>query len=291
MPDFDDLRQHRQLVARPELRAAVIRTGVKRRRRAAGGVGAMTALAFAAAASLILPSSSGSQSLLPAEQVPLPVPTGAASEADRPLLPAPAPGPDGERSAVSGPSAAALADDPSSAPRPGGAAPLASATSSPVAGNGAAAASPYGPLTRVKIAGMFTGECVSTPEETGNPTCELDAPREGTDTGGQRALGFDSCQHEPSDGASRLLRFDAEREVALTIKDATDKVVWTWRPPQAYGDAPHREVLRPTECLTWRTPWRYVDDTGRPVARGIYVLFVDYLEVGSSAEFRTTFTY
>jgi hypothetical protein len=50
-------------------------------------------------------------------------------------------------------------------------------------------------------------------------------------------------------------------------------------------------MLAPEECLTWSTTWAFVDDQGKPLARGVYVLSVDYLERADEVEHRSTFTY
>lgn len=120
--------------------------------------------------------------------------------------------------------------------------------------------------------------------------CGVDSDADvGPPSGGQREVGFHACQDAGQPDA-RVLKFESEAEVVLTIKDKDGAALWVWRPPRPYRNLPHQEQVAAGECLFWTTSWREVADDGRPLPPGVYKLLVDFLGDQSERISTNTFT-
>lgn len=93
----------------------------------------------------------------------------------------------------------------------------------------------------------------------------------------------------PTSSARFDLHFATEAEVAMSVLDSRGRAVWTWRPASPYSDHAHVLISELGACWTWETPWRQVDDAGRPVPDGRYSLQVDFLEVDDTATYTRRF--
>jgi hypothetical protein len=93
----------------------------------------------------------------------------------------------------------------------------------------------------------------------------------------------------PTSTARFDLHFATEAEVAMRVLDSGGRPVWTWRPAAPYADNPHVLVSEVGACWLWETPWRQVDDAGRPLRDGRYSLQVDFLEVEDTGTYSRRF--
>lgn len=285
MDDLDSLRGRTWSPPPPGALEAVVTAGRWRRRRLASGTSLLTAAGLVLALQIV-PSANQAETLLPAEPVtsapaeptPSPMTSPSTHAGDQPLgtttattIRSSAPRVAGAPSTdVRSEASSAGAAETRSEQRPPGSEPRISGprTSKPI----------YDSLTKYRAPGPDP-----TPCEYSGPRASICAA-EGSDadvgpaSDGERSVGYHHCNAGPR---SRTLKFGGEQELALTIRDVNNNVVWQWRPSRDYRTVPHNEVVTVDECLFWTTNWRQVNDQGRPVPTGAYTLHVDFLEASS----------
>jgi hypothetical protein len=82
--------------------------------------------------------------------------------------------------------------------------------------------------------------------------------------------------------------FPGEQEVDAVVRTRAGAEVWRWSRGQTFDEnAAHVVHLGTQECSLWRVPWDYVDDSGRRVPKGTYMIGMPVLssprhDMGSS---------
>lgn len=155
----------------------------------------------------------------------------------------------------------------------------------PPRSRGQAAQQPYGPMSlRYERDAHSDSLCPAAPDS--GPLGLTCRQADVAATAGGHQLRFRVC---PTTSTRFELRFTTEAEVAMSVRDSSGRVVWTWRPARPFGDHGHVLVSEVGACWLWATSWDGVDDRGRPLPEGRYQLRVDFLEVEDTATYTRSF--
>lgn len=226
----------------------------------------------------------------PAEQ-PRPAPATSAAADEPELVPEVVPSPDGRTGVVSVPGRGRgpQPQDPQQDPPTPRAAESGSSSSARPA-QPAPATGPYGEVRRAYVTDGAPDRCggsfpkVTVAGRVVNPSCSSATV---TADGNRQIFGVDVCVSD-QESAPVTLRFPTEREVAWTVSDGTDDV-WTWGRGSRARAAAHEVVVRPGDCLTWRTTWTGVGDDGRALESNRYTLRVQLLSTDDRYRFQKDF--
>lgn len=134
-----------------------------------------------------------------------------------------------------------------------------------------------GPMTRTSSAvglgcASVVGLCSSVYETPG------DDPR----------LSIDLCN---TTADTERIDFARRDEVDITVTRA-GSTLWRWSTGRPRVRDPHQVPLRAGDCLTWRTPYARVDQSGAALPAGTYTVtaVIDSAELGDDATATSTFT-
>jgi hypothetical protein len=90
--------------------------------------------------------------------------------------------------------------------------------------------------------------------------------------GGRITLRANICNVDTSDAT---MSYPTGRELDVAIVLGGEEV-WRWSKDRRFATTPHAVPLPVGECLMWTTEWGQVDQSGRPVAKGVYRIVADF---------------
>ena len=286
MTDLDRLRERTWSAPPAGVLDTVTTAGRRRKRRLVTGTSVMTAAVVLLAVQLV-PGSDNTQTLVPARTPVLPRQVPVTPEPDRSFpavagpvdVQAPVPGRSAGSDLPGGGDAAAEGQLGQVAPEPANgpavAAPAADRATSSARPGQAPGPGPYATVQRGYVRGGAPDDCTTANSAPivvrGEPIGRCGGASV-TGTGSTRTLGVDVCVAQTAPSVVTF-RFASAREVDWVVLDAEGDPVWEWgRGVSAARGAPHDVVVRPGDCLTWRTAWSGVDDDGRRLPAGDYRL-------------------